>query len=125
MSVTKAQRSIKIIYSGEVGGTQEIAAADNTDSPQMIQVVELPAGTLDGFEVFVPGQTEVLIPTGATAVTILKPSDNTGAIKFGSNAYATAFGLHPTDPDTISLASGEDSFLLWSVSAVTLRLFWS
>lgn len=119
--VTKAERSIKIVYSGEVGGTQEIEAADNDESPQMIQVVTCDGNTVDEFEEIVLGVVVVDIPDGATAVTIMKPSDYTGTIRLGIDGIY----LHPTDPDSISLGEDTGELSFYCSEAISLRLFWS
>ena len=119
----KARRKITITYSNDVEGEQEINAATNTESPAMIEQVTLEdnSNTID-------------VPAGATAVTIVKPTDNETAIYLVS---PTGHRLHDTDPDTISLHEDVTAITLWLgpasageevptvVDDVVVRLFWS
>lgn len=113
MSATST-RGVTIVYSGDVGGTQEIEAATNTASPAMVQVVDLAAAN-----------NTIAVPTGATALTIMKPSDNTAQIMLKGVNGDTGVGLHLTDPDSVSLQDGLDSLVLQASDEVTVRLFWS
>jgi hypothetical protein len=119
-----ARRKITITYSNDVEGEQVLNAANNTASPAMIQLVTLE----DGENVFQK-------PEGATAVTLVKPTDNTSEIHFG---FADGTRLHDTDPDTFSLHADANEIVLFlgpdpageEVPSVTddlpgVRLFWS
>lgn len=114
MSVT-AKRKTTIVYSGDVGGTEEIEAADNTSSPGQIENKALSNGN-----------NTITVPTGATALTIMKPSGNTVTLTFkGANASDAGVALHLTDPDTITVGSGVTQFVINATASVTVRLFWS
>ncbi len=123
-----SRRSINIVYSGDVEGDQAIEADGNATSPASVQLVTLP-GLNDGSEV----PTQIIVPDGATAVTIVKPGDNTSVIVLTGmdNGDVASIGLklHPTDPDSVSLALDTDrAFWLTALTAtsdVTVRLFWS
>ena len=125
-----ARRKIVITYSGDVEGEEIINAANNASSPALISSAVLPHEVFNVSEVWELQPYAVDVPAGATAVTILKPSDNLAAILLAVNNIADAadgFAMHPTDPDTISI-SGQTSFYLVNTSHtadVTLRLFWS
>lgn len=113
----KARRKVTVTYSNDVEGEQELNAADNAASPAQIQIVSL-----------VSGANTITVPTGATAVTITKPTGNAVAITFKGVTGDTGVRLHDTDPDSISLHSSVTSFVLTrpseSVTAV-VRIFWS
>ena len=119
-----ARRKVTVTYSGDVEGEQEIDAANNVASPAQIQYVTLSDGG-NGFTV----------PDGATAVTIVKPTDNTTEIFLHA---VDGLRLHNTDPDTISLHSSVTEVTLYlgpnpadeevpttSADLVGVRLFWS
>lgn len=119
-----SRRRITVTFSGDVEGENPIDADGNASSPAAVQLLTLP-GLNDGSEVPV----QVTVPDGATAVTILKPGDNTSVILLtGAETGDVGVALHPTDPDSISLASSVTSFWLTAVTATSdqvLRLFWS
>lgn len=115
---TTSERKTTITYSGDVGGTQVIEAADNTASPGQVQIVTL-----------ANGDNTITVPTGGTTpkcVTIVKPSDNATAITFKGVAGDTGRRLHDTDPDSISLHSTVTNFILNAGASITgVRLFWT
>ncbi len=115
---TTAERKITITYSGDVGGTQEIEAADNDVSPGQIQIVTLASGA-----------NTITVPTGGTTptcCTIMKPSDNTTSITFKGVTGDTGVRLHDTDPDSISINSSVTTFVLTAgAQIVGVRLVWS
>lgn len=117
MSATTASRTTTIVYDGAVNGTQEIAAADNTSSPAMVELVAL-----------INGNTTITVPAGGsvpTAVTIVPPSDNTVPLTLKGVAGDTGVAIHPTDPTTIALASTAASFVITATGNVNVRLFWT
>lgn len=113
MSAT-ASRTTTIVYSGDVAGTQEIAAADNDSSPAVVDIAALTTGA-----------NTITVKTGATAVTIVPPSDNTASIVLKGITGDTGVGLLRTDPTTIALDPGTASFVLTVGADVTVRLFWT
>ncbi len=123
-----ARRRITVTYSGDVDGEQIIDAADNTDSPAQVQLATIEGATLVLDEGWTPAWTSVAIPDGATAVTILKPDDNTSDLEICKESEERGHPLHPTEPDSISL--DPDATFLWfcipsGATDVVLRLYWS
>jgi hypothetical protein len=117
MSAT-AKRSTTITYSGDVGGTQELDAADNTDSPAQVQIVTLAIGANT---ITVPGGG-----TTPTCCTIVKPSDNTTSITLKGVTGDTGIRLHDTDPDSISIDDSVTTFVLTAAAEIIgVRLYWS
>ena len=117
MSATSTRKAV-IVFSGDVGGTQEISAAENQASPAQIQIVTLASGL-----------NTITVPTGGSTpkcCTIMKPSDNTTSITFKGVTGDTGVRLHDTDPDSISLHSGVTTFVLTTGAIITgIRLVWS
>lgn len=111
---SSADRAITIVFQGDVAGTQELEAAENTTSP---------AGTLA--VVLSSGNNTIAVPTGATAVTIAKASDNVVALVVKGVAGDTGIRLHDTDPDSLSLHASQTSFVINAASAATVRFYWS
>lgn len=113
-----ARRKTTIVFAGDVGGTQEYDAAYNETSPAATAPHNL-----------VAGNNVIAIPTGATCVTIVKPSDNTVALALkgysGESVGTGSFPLHPTDPDSISLDSASTTIVLSAADVVTVRLVWT
>lgn len=114
---TTAKRKTTITFSGDVAGTQEIEAADNTASAGSVQIVNLSSGA-----------NTITVPTGGTVptcCTITKPSDNTTSITFKGVTGDTGVRLHNTDPDSISIHSSVTTFCLTAGAAMIVRIFWS
>lgn len=113
-----AKRTTTITYSGDVGGTEAIAAADNTASPAQVQIVTLASGA-----------NTITVPTGGTTpkcCTIMKPSDNATAITLKGVTGDTGVALHLTDPDSISIGATVTTFVLTAgAQIIGVRLFWS
>lgn len=113
-----ARRKTTIVFAGDVGGTQEYEAAYNGTSPAATTPYALAAGN-----------NTIPIPTGATCLTIVKPSDNTVGISLkglsGDTIGTGSFALHPTDPDSISLSPDVSSIVIAVDDVVTVRLVWS
>lgn len=110
MAASSSTRETVIVFAGEVGGTQEILAAENATAPNCITK-----------HVLVGGANAIPVPTGATCATIVKASDNAVSISIGS------LRLHDTDPDSVSLHSSSTVLTLTLVAATTatVRIFWS
>lgn len=132
---TAARRTVTIVSAGDVEGENIIPADNNATAPGVIQNVDLEAPGYVG-DVWTETEVEVTVPTGATAVTIQKPGDNAMRIRLKGDSGGDTVGmlLHPTDPDSISLASGVASFWLANAARmtedetpvdVTVKLFWS
>ena len=117
MTVT-SQRSISTTFAGDQVASWKNEAAENLDSPGMIQVVTLASGN-----------NTITVPTGGTiptAVTILKPSDNAVALTLKGVSGDTGIRLHDTDPDSISIDDGVVTFVLNAgAQLVGVRLVWS
>jgi hypothetical protein len=113
----KAARKITIAFSGDINGTQEFDAEDNSSSPATTGPLSLTTGA-----------NTIIVPTGGaapTCCTIVKPSDNTATITLKGISGDTGVKLHPTDPDSISIASDVTQFVLTVSADVNLRFVWS
>lgn len=117
MAVT-ATRQILIVFTGDVTGTETIAAASNASSAGSVQIVTLASGL-----------NTITIPTGGTvptAVTILPPSGNTTSITLKGVTGDTGIALHLTDPTSLALASSVTTFVLTAGASITgVRLYYS
>lgn len=129
-----SRRKITVTFSGDVEGEEILDADGNAASPASVQLVALPAPALDESEIWTETEVEVTVPAGATAVTILKDGANVSPIRFKGDGGGDTVGikLHPTDPDSISLASTVTAFWLSNAAPedsddgdTTVRLFWS
>ncbi len=116
--MSTATRKTTIVYSGDVDGTQELAAATNADSPAMVELQTLASGN-----------NTITVPTAGTvptAVTIVPPTDNTNAITLKGVNGDTGIRIHDTDPTSLALDDSVTSFVLNAADTVTgLRLYWS
>jgi len=114
-----ATRTITLVYSGGVVGTEVISAASNTASPGQIQIF-----TFTG-----AGNNTVTVPTGGTtptAATIVPPAGNTQALILKGVNGDTGVTIHKTDPTTIALDSSVVNFVLNVAGTVTgLQIFWT
>lgn len=117
MAVT-ATRSISVVYSGDVVGTQTKAAADNTVSPGQNDLVTLALGA-----------NTITVPTGgatAKAVTIVPPAANAVQLTLKGVTGDTGILLHLTDPSSVALAPTQTTFVLNAGAICTgVRLIWS
>lgn len=116
MSVSSTRQQI-VVFSGDVTGTESIAAATNSASPGSITIQTLAAGA-----------NTITVPVGATctAVTIAPPSGNAQTITLKGVTGDTGVALHLTDPTTIALASTVTTFVLTAGGTVTAcRFYWS
>lgn len=117
MSVAST-RSQTIVYSGDVTGTETVAAATNSASPGSITTHTLASGA-----------NTITLPTGGstvTAATILPPTGNTQTLTFKGVTGDTGVGMHLTDPTTFAFASSVTTFCLTAGGTVTgLRIYWS
>jgi hypothetical protein len=117
MSVAAA-RSITITYTGDVVGTETIAAAANAASPGSVTLHTLSSGL-----------NTITLPTGGSTVTgatIVPPAGNTQTILLKGVTGDTGVGLHLTDPTSLALAAGTTTFVLTTNGIITgLRIYWS
>lgn len=113
-----ARRRILITYSGDVDGEQQLDAADNADSPAMVELKTLAIGA-----------NTITVPTAGTvptAVTIVPPTDNTESILLKKVTGDTGIRIHDTDPTTIALDDSVTSFCLTAgAEIIGVRLYWS
>jgi hypothetical protein len=113
-----SQRAITITYSGDVGGVQDIEAAENDTSPASIVLITLSSGA-----------NTITVPSGGstpTACTIELPSDNTVAVTLKGVTGDTGILLHLTDPTSIAIDPSVTSFVLTAGGTITgVRVFWS
>lgn len=113
-----AQRTISIVYTGDVVGTETIAAAGNGASPAQIQLVTLAVG-----------DNTITVPGGGStpvSCTIIKPAANAVAIKLKSVGGDAGVRLHNTDPDSISIDPATTTFVLNVASQIVgVRLMWT
>ena len=117
MSVT-ATRTVTIVYTSDVAGTETVTAASNTASPGSIEIKTLASGA-----------NTITVPTGGstpTAVTILPPAGNTNLITLKGIAGDTGVFLHKTDPTSIALDSTLVTFVLNAAAQIIgVRFYWS
>lgn len=117
MSVS-ATRTITIVYTGDVAGTETVSAATNAASPGSVTIHTLASGV-----------NTITVPTGGstpTAATILPPTGNVQTIILKGVTGDTGVGLHLTDPTVIALASSTATFALTAGGTITgLRIYWS
>lgn len=117
MAVTST-RSITIVYTVDIVGTETISAASNTASPGVMELISL-----------VSGANTITAPTGGSTVkacTILPPSGNAQTLTLKGVTGDTGVAMHATDPTSLSLASSVTTFVITAGGAVTgMRLFWS
>jgi len=117
MAVT-ATRSITVVYSGDVVGTQTHDAADNAVSPGQMDLVTLASGA-----------NTITVPTGGstpTAVTIIPPASNAVVLTLKGVAGDTGIALHLTDPTSIALPTSVTTFVINAASTCTgVRFIWS
>ncbi len=116
--MSTATRKVTITYSGDVDGEQILNAADNTDSPAMVEIKTLASGA-----------NTITVPTAGTvptAVTIVPPTDNTTAITLKGVTGDTGVRIHDTDPTTIALDDSVTTFCLTAAAQIVgVRLYWS
>ncbi len=116
--MTTARRTTTIVYSGDIDGTQELAAAANADSPAVVELKTLAIGA-----------NTITVPTAGTvptAVTIVPPTDNATAITLKGVTGDTGVRIHDTDPTTIALDDSVTTFCLTAAAQIIgVRLYWS
>lgn len=114
----RSDRTIAVVFSGDVVAQPPVAATPNLASPAQIQVVTLAAG-----------DNTITVPSGGTtpvACTIVKPSANTSIIKLKGVGGDAGVKLHVTDPDSVSLDPSQATFVLNAAAQIVgVRLVWS
>lgn len=118
MATVTSNRTTTIVYSGGVIGSEIIAAAQNSNSPGNIQIINL-----------ISGFNSIAVPTGGTtptAVTIIPPVSNSTQITLKGITGDTGIILHPTDHTVIALNSAQATIGLTAAAAITgLTLMWT
>lgn len=111
-------RSIQVVFSSDVVGSNTFSAASNVVSPAAIEVKTLASGA-----------NTITPPAGGTtpkACTIVPPSGNTVAITLKGVTGDTGIALHKTDPTSIALDSPTATFVLTAGAELAgVRLVWS
>ncbi len=117
MSVT-SNRTVTIVYTGDVIGTEPLTAAANAASPGSVTLHTLASGA-----------NTITVPTGGSTVvaaTIVPPTGNTQTLILKGVTGDTGVGLHLTDPTSVALASTVTTFVITAGGTVTgLRIHWS
>lgn len=117
MAVSSTRNTI-LVFTGDVVGTELVAAATNTASPGSVEIKTLASGA-----------NTITVPTGGstpTACVILPPTGNTTSITLKGVTGDTGIRVHNTDPFTVSLYSTTASFVLTAGATITgVRFYWS
>jgi hypothetical protein len=117
MAIT-AQRTVTIVYSGGINSVLPFSAAENADSPGVIDVRTLTLGN----NVITPPSSGVT----PKAVTIIQPSGNTAVLTLKGTNADTGVALHTTDPTTIALNSTTSVIVLSASTTVEeVTLVWT
>lgn len=115
---TSSTRRIELGFTGDVATQATVAAATNTLSPAITNLVSLASGA-----------NTITPPTGGSspkALTIIPPSGNVVTITLKGVTGDTGILLHPTDPTTIALGSTTNTLTITTSAILTgLRLIWS
>lgn len=115
---TSATRTITLVFSGDVTGTETISAATNAASPGQLEIKTLSSGA-----------NTITVPTGGstpTAVTIVPPTGNVVTMTLKGVTGDTGVALHLTDPTNIALASSVTTFVITTSNTLTgIRFYWS
>lgn len=100
--------------------SETVTSANNNISPMQFTYINLVSGNNI---ITVPA----LSPNGtATGVTIIKPTTNTVSPILKGNTSDIGVGLHPTDPDSMSIGAGMVNIILFCASPITgVKLVWT
>lgn len=116
MSVT-CTRTITLVYTGDVTGTETISAASNAASAGQIEIKTLSSGA-----------NTITVPTGGTTPTcciIVPPTGNATSITLKGISGDTGIRIHNTDPTSIAIDSSVTTFVLTTGAGITgVRFFW-
>lgn len=117
MSVVST-RTVQLVYTGDVVGTETIAAANNVASPGMVEIKTLASGA-----------NTITVPGGGTtpvAVTILPPAGNVNLLTLKGITGDTGVALHLTDPTSVALSSTVSTFVINAAAQVIgVRFYWT
>lgn len=115
---TNATRTITIAYSGDVNGTETLAAAPNAVTPGSVTIHSLTTG-----------DNTITVPTGGSTVkgaTIVPPSGNAQNITLKGVGADTGIPIGQQDPTSIAFQTAPATFVLNVGGNVTgLRIFWT
>ena len=115
---TTSTRTNTLNFTGDVVGSEILAAATNTVSPGQMEIKTLASGA-----------NTITVPTGGstpTAVTIVPPIGNTVTLTLKGVTGDTGIAMHLTDPTTIALASSVTTFVLTTNAILTgIRFYWT
>lgn len=115
---TTAARTILIVQTGDVTGTETLAAASNAAASGSVTMHTLASGA-----------NTITAPTGGSTLsgaTIVPPSSNTQTLTLKGVTGDTGVLLHKTDPTSLALDSTDTTFVLTAGGTITgLRIFWS
>jgi hypothetical protein len=115
---TNTQRTVTIVFSGDVNGSETLPAAANAVSPGSITIHSLAAG-----------DNTITVPTGGSTVkgaTIVPPAGNAQAITLKGVGADTGIPISKLDPCSISFETAPANFVLNAGGIINgLRIFWS
>lgn len=113
-----AQRTATITFTGGVNAILPFSAAENADSPGMIEVRQLAIGN----NTITPPNSGVT----PKAVTIILPTGNTTVVTAKGTNADTGIALHTTDPTTLALNSTTSVIVLSAASTLPeVTLVWT
>ena len=114
----KSNRRVTVQFSEDVIASNTFAAAENDDSPAVIE-----------FKTLAIGANTITPPAGGStpvACTIIPPAENTTDITLKGVTGDTGIVLHNTDPTSIALDNPLGTFVLTAAAEVAgVRLVWS
>lgn len=115
---TTAVRSITIVLTGDVTGTETVSAASNTSASGSVTMHTLASGA-----------NTITAPTGGSVLscaTIKPPASNTQTLTLKGVTGDTGVLLHKTDPTSVALDSSVTTFCLTAGGTITgLLIYWS
>lgn len=116
---TTSNRSIVLIYSGDIASQEQFSALPNATSPGLFQYTNLNSGA-----------NTISVPTSGSAVpsavTIIPPVSNSTSMIIKGVTGDTGIRIHSTDPTTIALDPSVSSFVITAGASITgLKLYWS
>jgi hypothetical protein len=113
-----ALRTVTIVYSGDVNGSETLPAAANAVSPGSITIHSLAAG-----------DNTITVPTGGSTVkgaTIIPPTGNAQALILKGAGADTGLPISKLDPCSISFETAPVSFVLNAGGVINLlRIMWT
>lgn len=113
-----ATRTVTISYTGDVVGSESLAATANAVSPGSVTIHSLSVGA-----------NTITVPTGGSTVkgaTIVPPSGNAQSITLKGVTGDTGVDISKTDPTSIAFETAPANFVLTAGGTITgLRIFWT